>query len=270
MRLLLTAGYDRAVHVIALGEILTRQGHEVAGVLVVNPYSVARLRSLMRQRGRGFLTLAVRRLLGLSSTSRGTANDPVAEFLARLEIKHRSLKSWTAARGVPRHVVSSLNAAEAVGFVAAAAADGVVYGGGGILKNVFLKAARGRVLNAHSGPLPQVRGMNACEWSLILNLPPAVTIHYIDRGIDTGAIIERIPVSREPGDDIERLRAKCVVAGVEGLVRAADVLKEPLPGRSAEAERDRQCFVLAPVLLELLQMRLGQELPEPKEKETVS
>lgn len=261
MRLLLTAGYDRAAHVVALGELLSRNGHQVVGVLVVNPFSLSRLRGMIRQRGRGFVLQAARRLVGLARASESQA-DPLAEFLARHEIRHRSLKAWAAARQAPYHVVRSLNDDEAVRIATAVAADGVVYGGGGILKNSFLKAAQGRVLNAHSGPLPQVRGMNACEWSLMLGLPPAVTIHYIDRGIDTGASLETIPVPLEPGDDIERLRAKCVVAGVEGLIRAVDALKDPKPTRHAAAEASRQCFVLAPVLLELLQARLRQARPK--------
>jgi methionyl-tRNA formyltransferase len=30
--------------------------------------------------------------------------------------------------------------------------------------------------------------MNACEWALLLGHAPAVTIHLIDRGIDTGTM----------------------------------------------------------------------------------
>ena len=45
----------------------------------------------------------------------------------------------------------------------------VIYSGGGILKNKFLKLASS-VINAHAGPLPEIRGMNAAEWSALLRL----------------------------------------------------------------------------------------------------
>ena len=258
-RLLLTAGFDRALSVVALGELLTREGHQVVGVLVVSPYSLKRLRRLIRQRGRGILLQSARRLLGMGGGGGGT--DPLAEFLDAESIPERSLRTWARRRQVDYQVVPTLNGERAIAFLQASRIDGVLYGGGGILRSVFLKAAEGRVLNAHMGPLPEIRGMNACEWALLLGLPPSVTIHVIDRGIDTGGILESIPVSVEPGDTIEMLRARATVLGVQGLVRGAQRLAQPLPTRSANPAPGRQCFVLAPVLRELLEFRLARDAP---------
>ena len=130
-------------------------------------------------------------------------------------------------------------------------------GGGGILKLPFINAAEGRILNAHSGPLPEIRGMNACEWSLLLGLPTEMTIHVIDQGIDTGPVLETIPIEVEPGDDVETLRSKCAVLGVEGLLRAADRIHD-LPESRPQGELGLQCFVLAPALRELLDWKLAE------------
>lgn len=273
-RVLLTAGFDRALHVLALAERLRREGVSVEGLLVVSPYSVKRARALVRQRGKAFLWEAVPRLLGRRTAPTQEAPGALAAMMQQHGIAPGSLRQWARAHGVPYRAVPSLNAAGAVAFVASVAPDWVVYGGGGILHDAFIDAAAGRILNAHSGPLPEIRGMNACEWSLLLGHAPAVTVHLINRGIDTGGILSRHPVPVQPGDPIAALRQRCAAIGVEALYRT--VLEPPasLPAPLREAAGHRQCFVLAPALRELLESRLEQgayaypppSLPEAREE----
>jgi hypothetical protein len=255
VRLLLTAGFDRALHAVALAELARREGHVLAAVLVATPFSLARARGLARQRGIGALAAAGRRMAG--TRARNTADGLLEDLLEREDIAWRSLRGWARDHGVPCHSVRSLNSPRAVRLARAAAAEVTLYAGGGVLRAPFLEAVGGRVLNAHSGPLPHVRGMNACEWSLLLGHAPEVTIHVIDQGIDTGAVIERIPLPIEAGDTLEALRGRCAVLGVHGLLRALPRVTGPLPARASGAEASRQCFVLAPVLRELLERRLG-------------
>lgn len=254
MRVVLTAGFDRALHAVALAELARREGHVVAAVLVVRALQAQRVRALIRQRGARSLFDAARRIVGGAA---GQASDSAMEqFLHEHAIRERSLSSWCKRFDTSLQVVDDLNSPRAAGCVDAARADAVLYAGGGILRAPFLAAARGRVLNAHAGPLPAIRGMNACEWSLLLGASPAVTIHVIDEGIDTGAVLESVPIEVEPGDTIASLRGKCVVAGVMGLLRALERVAGPLPSRASGARVTRQCFTLSPVLRELLEQRL--------------
>lgn len=254
MRVVLTAGFDRAPNTLALAELLRRDGHEVAAIFVVTPFRLKRLRSMVRQRG---WSVVLQSLPRLWRGSAGFEAGPLDAFLTSHRIEPTSLHRWCSAHRVPHHVVADLNADRTVRRLEKAAPDLVVYGGGGILRRPFLLAAGRCALNAHSGPLPQVRGMNACEWSLLLGVPPAVTIHKIDEGIDTGQVIERIPLIPEPDDTIERLRSKCVVLGIEGLRRAVETCQRLPEAQAPDAARHRQCFVMAPVVRELLEWKLA-------------
>jgi folate-dependent phosphoribosylglycinamide formyltransferase PurN len=69
--------------------------------------------------------------------------------------------------------------------------DYLIYAGGGLLKENLIDSVNVAILNCHSGPLPHVRGMNAAEWTICEGLPPEITIHCIDKGVDTGAIIKK-------------------------------------------------------------------------------
>ncbi len=256
MRVVLTAGFDRAPHAVALAELLARDGVVVAGILVVSVFNVKRLRVYVRQRGSRFIGDAARRLVGRPVALRGAAS-PLQDFLRQNSINDRSLRRWSRRRKVPYTVVRSINDAKAGSFVMDAQADGVLYGGGGILRTPFIVAAKGRILNAHHGPLPAIRGMNACEWSLLLNEPPAVTIHYIDRGIDTGLVLDVLPLKVSPYATIASLREQCTVTAIEGLRRNVMRLREPIAPSHASREAHKQVYTLAPALYEILERRLA-------------
>ncbi|MEC9368100.1 MAG: formyltransferase family protein [Pseudomonadota bacterium] len=64
-------------------------------------------------------------------------------------------------------------------------------------------------LNAHYGILPDVKGWNATEWSLLTHGNLSVSLHRVAPGIDTGEIYMTRPVTVAPGDTLEQLRGKC-------------------------------------------------------------
>ncbi len=256
LRVILTAGFNRARHVVALAEMLSRSGASICGVIVVSPFTTRRIREAVDRRGKLYLLGAARHLLNLDAKDRHS--DPLDLYLSKHDVRYRSLRHWCARYGAPALSVNSLNSNVAINFLTSTKPDGVIYGGGGILKREFIASVDGRVLNAHSGRLPDIRGMNACEWSLLLDVPLAVTIHFIDTGIDTGHVVETIPLQIESGDDIARLRSKCTVIGVEGLIRNVEAIANGMrsvPGSSDSCTR--QCFTLAPALKELAEQKLS-------------
>ncbi|RME28414.1 MAG: hypothetical protein D6806_02930 [Deltaproteobacteria bacterium] len=257
-RVILTAGFDRAPHVSVLAQALQQRGCRVEGLIVVSPYNWKRLKGLIRQRGASFVRSAIPRLLGADAEAAEKGADDLAELMEEWGLRAGSLRAWARGTKVAYRMVSSINAPEAVELIREKQPDWVVYGGGGILREAVIDAAKGRILNAHSGPLPEIRGMNACEWSLLLGYTPTVTIHLINRGIDTGGVISAHPVPVHPGDTIEVLRRRCVAIGVRALLET--VLHPPpsLPPPLQHAEQYRQCFVMAPAIRELLARRLAQ------------
>ena len=79
-----------------------------------------------------------------------------------------------------------------------------------ILKGEFLRAFEGRVINIHPSLLPSFPGLEA--WKQALNYGvkhTGATVHFVDQGIDSGAIIaqETLPVQDEdtPESLLERI-----------------------------------------------------------------
>lgn len=261
-RVVLTAGHARSVAAEALAELMRRDGVNIAGLLVVRTLNLKRLRQVLRQRGLADLfgrVRAARRATRSGSTAAvGRRVPTLDELIQRHGIRIRGLRRWARNAGVPLRAVGDLNAPRAVKFVRHHAPDAVVYAGGGILRRAFLEAA-GPVVNAHAGPLPWIRGMNAAEWAALLGAPAAVTIHLIDEGIDTGPVIASFPVARDACATVEELREAAVVAGIEGMqqVIAEGRFRMP-PHREAGQPPERQCFIMAPALRQILAGRLAR------------
>lgn len=256
-RIVLTAGYDGSAYSISVAESLHRAGVTPTLILIAYPFNLKRVRFLIRSKG---LSNLVR--YAASGSIGSDTHSPLQKRLRDLQVGTKSLKSWAKANDVPVASVSDLNGEVAVRAVSGVDPDLVIYTGGGILKGQLISAGNRRVLNAHSGPLPQIRGMNAAEWSLLLGQPLCCTIHLIDEGIDTGRELERIPVVPQPGDRVEQLRERCAVAGIDGLTKWASaslVELEPKP-RSKLPTTHRQCFVLAPVLRQILDRDLDRRV----------
>ena len=65
----------------------------------------------------------------------------------------------------------------------------VSYGYQIIIKEPLLELFPGRVINLHISLLPWNRGSDPNLWSFLNDTPKGVTIHRIEKGVDTGDIL---------------------------------------------------------------------------------
>jgi phosphoribosylglycinamide formyltransferase 1 len=78
-----------------------------------------------------------------------------------------------------------------------------------LFRKPFFDYYGGRIINTHAAPLPEFPGAHPIEDVLAAGVSEtAATVHYVDEGIDTGAVItaERVPV--HAGDTAQTLRAR--------------------------------------------------------------
>ncbi|HLB18980.1 MAG TPA: phosphoribosylglycinamide formyltransferase [Gaiellaceae bacterium] len=78
-----------------------------------------------------------------------------------------------------------------------------------LLTPVFLDRFRDRIVNVHPSLLPQFPGGRAIADALAAGVElTGVTVHFVDEGLDTGAVIRQEPVAVEPRATlIERIHA---------------------------------------------------------------
>lgn len=128
------------------------------------------------------------RALGRAATA-GVATEvfPLDEYDDR-DARDRAMADWLEGRGVELVVCA--------GYMQ-------------LLRPSFLERFSGRVVNVHPAPLPEFPGAHPLDDLLAAGAAEAAaTVHFVDHGVDTGAVIasERVPVLA--GDTVDSLRAR--------------------------------------------------------------
>lgn len=90
--------------------------------------------------------------------------------------------------------------------------------GAGILPREVTQ--RYRVINAHPGYLPNVRGLDALKWAVIEHQPIGVTTHRIGMYVDAGEILERCMVPIYKNDTFHRVAERQYQLEIQMLVSA--------------------------------------------------
>src|SRR5262249_55675223 len=116
---------------------------------------------------------------------------------------HPSLETAVHAQGGQYLCVQELNGKVCRETLQSWQVDLLILAGAPILRAPILAIPRLGTLNAHHGALPRFRGMNVIEWAVLEGFAPALSVHFVDPGVDTGDIIVTEPVSLYPGDSLE-------------------------------------------------------------------
>jgi methionyl-tRNA formyltransferase len=134
--------------------------------------------------------------------------------------------TMTYSRQVPTIVVGNINEPACVQFIRDRSPELLAVCGTTVLKpDVFTLAPNGTI-NIHTGITPEYRSADPIFWALYRREPQnvGVTVHYIDRGIDTGPIIHQESVPVYADDSLATIYVRCVRKGAELYSRAiADI-----------------------------------------------
>jgi methionyl-tRNA formyltransferase len=131
--------------------------------------------------------------------------------------------------GSPMIEVENVNAPAAVDMVRELRPDVVCINGTNLLREPMLALApaiRHGFVNLHTGLSPYSRGGN-CDLFMLLEGKPeyvGVTIHFIDKGIDSGDIILTARPALTVQDNYEMIEAKAFRLGNDLMVRAVQQL----------------------------------------------
>ncbi len=124
---------------------------------------------------------------------------------------------WPAGQIIP---VGILNGERMIAAISELRPDYLILAETGILSERTLALPGIGTLNAHPAILPFARGVGVVEHSLLRGIPAGVTTHFVETGIDTGAIVHRALIPVTPQDSLDSLRRKATTRCTELLVES--------------------------------------------------
>ena len=238
------------------------EGIELAGIICRRVLNLARLRSELRRDGVRLVRKAWRKLVLTATDDSAPGEEGFHDLAARAGVADQSLSDFARRHGIPFHSVKDHNDRKAIAALESMRPDVVAFTGGGIIRKSLLEAAGRGVFNTHMGPLPDYRGMDVVEWPILegRHRDPGlgVTLHFMDRGIDTGPIVrtERVPI--RPGDSMERLRKRFEPAMVSLMLEGIRLVRDDAVSLRSQTEAEgRQYYVMHPRLYAETRRRLA-------------
>lgn len=194
---------------------------------LANDFHVVRVVEENKPSGRGLLARRVKKL-GLFTVGGQLA------FMVMGKIRHRfsepRIRELISKFGlndsdIPADVtdhVPSVNDAATIDLLKSLKPDVVVVNGTRIISERVLSALPCPFVNTHMGITPRYRGVHGAYWALAENDAAncGVTVHLVDKGIDTGAVLYQARIEPERADNFDTYPVHQLHAALP-LMRAA-------------------------------------------------
>lgn len=252
-----TSLYSRLVTYLVAQE----QAIDLALIVIRSIWSFNRFRGEVQRDGSRLIRKILYKLiLREGGTSRDGESSLVA--LARsIHLPGKNLKHLGHQYGVPIHSVQDLNDHRSETVLRRADLDLIVFTGGGLVRPNILEIPELGVLNCHTGLLPRFRGMDIVEWAVLesgTSTPQlGLSLHFMEKGVDTGPILLREKLPPHPNETIEAVKnrlerrmVELMLAGIRGL-RDGRLTQE-----AQELSSGRQYYVMHPRLKRAAQSRM--------------
>lgn len=164
--------------------------------------------------------------------------------------EHGDVAARCRTTNIPYHVVENHNNPACIDLIRAADIHLAVLGDTRIIKESVMLECNLGIINVHPGLLPEIRGNNPYVWAILEGKAQGVTVHFIDKGVDTGPILLKRVLNNVPTSYpqlIRSINALCGDALVESMCQLrsgkfAIALQptEGIPTRKAASEELKQ------------------------------
>ena len=243
-----------SLYTICVVELLRREGIDVQCICVRRLLSAKRFLSEFRRDGKRLLKKIWRKLFLRKGAYEGDDAETIIALMRQAGIETKVVDEFSDSMGIPIVYCNGLNDDIVVEQLERHKPDLVVFTGGGLIRKEVLAKSGAGVLNCHMGILPRYRGMDVVEWPILEGRLDdiGVTVHFMDRGIDTGDILtkKRIPV--RPNETVDRLRKRFEPIMCEEMVAATCAFLSSDIQRTPQQKRDgHQYFILHDRLMKL-------------------
>ncbi|MGJ8665813.1 MAG: formyltransferase family protein [Patiriisocius sp.] len=134
----------------------------------------------------------------------------------------------------------------------------IVIGGAGILPSELAK--NHKIINAHPGYLPNMKGLDAFKWAIYNKQPIGVTTHYISDKADEGLLIYRSIVDIKFEDSFHNVAYRVYELEIDMLVDAIKLIDEDIATFESLNDDTFEANMRMPHHYEIIMMEKFEEL----------
>jgi phosphoribosylglycinamide formyltransferase-1 len=103
--------------------------------------------------------------------------------------------------------------------------DYILIGGAGLIDVDHFKTTK--VINAHPGLTPLVRGLDSLKWAVYDGEPVGNTLHFVDAGVDSGEIIAQRALPTWVTDDFKLVAERLYRDEMDLMIHFEDSINRP-------------------------------------------
>ena len=119
----------------------------------------------------------------------------------------------------------------------------------GIIRSNIINNSGLGIINDHVGYLPYFRGMSTIDYSIIHGFPIAASIHIIDKGVDTGAILKTFLYRPSQGMSFKDIESVILSKSEERILEVVKMIdKNKIITKKNKVNLGRQYYNIHPTL----------------------
>jgi folate-dependent phosphoribosylglycinamide formyltransferase PurN len=247
-----------SLYTTSVCELLLKSGIEIQAVFV-KKFSLTRFKDEFSRDGFRLIKKIWKKLiLRAKAYYNIDEQDNILNFRASNNISINNVNELIS-KGTQIHYVDDINSNHVEQLLKIYNTDLIVFTGGGLIRENILNYSGAGVINCHMGVLPMYRGMDVVEWPLLYkdfsNI--GVTLHFMDKGVDTGDILRIFKIQLKQMDTIKNLRIRFEPIMVREMV---DVVIKYLSGKiipqKQKIEDGKQFYVMHKDLIDKAESNL--------------
>lgn len=240
------------IYSLLLMHYLMKNNIEIAGVVVRKTFQFSRFKNEFRRDGLRLLKKFYRKYILRNSGFKSSQQvETIKDEFIKEQVPYSKVSDLAKQHDIPLLSCSQLNSYEVIAFLKSRQPDCTVFTGGGLIRESLLQHSGKGVLNCHCGILPFYRGMDVVEWPMVFNDFDNIglTVHYMDKGLDTGDIIQTDRLNVQGFWSINAIR-NSLEKRMPSLMASVvmDVVNDQEKVRRQTLEEGRQFFIQHPKL----------------------
>ena len=250
MKIVLLAPFKNSIYSRLICWYLANDNRfELSDVITRTPWTKKRISSELKRDGHRLITKVYEKMvLGDARFNQGES-DTIYTRAQSVNLPDGNLAKLAQILNYNYYQVNDHNEPRCQAIIEKAAPQVIVFTGGGMIRQNILAIPKLGILNCHLGILPKYRGMDVVEWPAVENVLDkeaiGLTLHYMNKGLDTGPILLRSRIELKKQDSfksirihLESLMADLVYDGLQLLV------EDKIDINEQQLDEGRQYFVM--------------------------